>query len=51
MLILKIIPIRKLTVDKVVESADEEVLTSALGPPAVGVVVGVPDWLPDTQPG
>ena len=42
---------RKLTVDEVVEAANEEVLASALGPPPVGIVVGVPDRLPHAQPG
>ena len=42
---------KKLTVDEVVEAADEEVLAPALRPPAVGVVVGVPDRLPNAQPG
>ena len=41
---------QKLTVDEVVEATDEEVLAPALRPPAVGVVVGVPDRLPHPQP-
>ena len=40
----------KLTVDEIVEAPNEEVLTSALSAPAVGVVVRVADRLPDAQP-
>ena len=41
---------QKLTVDEVVETADEKVLAPALRPSAIGVVVGVPDRLPHPQP-
>jgi hypothetical protein len=39
----------QLTVYKVVESSNEQMLASALSPSPVRVIVHVPDWLPDPE--
>ena len=39
----------KLTVDKVIETPDEKVLTASLSSPPVGIKVDVADGLPDAE--